>query len=118
MLMSRVLMWAARDAWAALSSICEDHSNQLCEALRLILEPTLASRLEGDFKTGKRINIRKVAGALTHYFPFTCMSQGGRINFESVLLGVPGTVCRRWTGVGAPHPLSEAAHVLIGAAVV
>jgi hypothetical protein len=51
---------AARDAWAALSSICEDHSNQLCEALRLILEPTLASRLEGDFKTGKRINIRKV----------------------------------------------------------
>jgi midasin len=35
-------------------------SRELCEALRLILEPTLASKMHGDFKTGKRINMRKV----------------------------------------------------------
>ena len=28
--------------------------------LRLILEPTLASRLTGDFRTGKRLNMRKI----------------------------------------------------------
>ena len=28
--------------------------------MRLILEPTLASRLQGDYKTGKRLNMRKI----------------------------------------------------------
>ena len=35
-------------------------SVQLCEALRLVLEPTRASRMKGDFRTGKRLNMRKV----------------------------------------------------------
>lgn len=33
---------------------------ELAEQLRLILEPTLASRLAGDYRTGKRINMKKV----------------------------------------------------------
>jgi midasin (ATPase involved in ribosome maturation) len=32
----------------------------ISEQLRLILEPTLASRLQGDFRTGKRLNMRKI----------------------------------------------------------
>lgn len=32
----------------------------LGEQLRLILEPTLASKLRGDYKTGKRLNMRRV----------------------------------------------------------
>jgi len=35
-------------------------AQELCEQLRLILEPTQASRLKGDYKTGKRLNMRKV----------------------------------------------------------
>ena len=35
-------------------------SGELAEQLRLILEPTLASRLQGDFRTGKRLNMRKI----------------------------------------------------------
>jgi midasin len=35
-------------------------SQQLCEQLRLILEPTLASKMQGDYQTGKRINMRKI----------------------------------------------------------
>lgn len=35
-------------------------SVRLCEALRLVLEPTRASRMKGDFRTGKRLNMRKV----------------------------------------------------------
>lgn len=32
----------------------------LTEQLRLILEPTLASKMRGDFRTGKRLNIRRI----------------------------------------------------------
>ena len=35
---------------------------ELTEQLRLILEPTLASRLAGDYRSGKRINMKKVRG--------------------------------------------------------
>ena len=35
--------------------------HRLCEQLRLILEPTKAARLQGDFRTGKRLNMRKVS---------------------------------------------------------
>lgn len=46
--------------WQDYSSESSVASRELCEALRLILEPTLASKMHGDFKTGKRINMRKV----------------------------------------------------------
>ena len=32
----------------------------LCEQLRLILEPTLATKLRGDYKTGKRLNMKRI----------------------------------------------------------
>lgn len=35
-------------------------SQELSEQLRLVLEPTVASKLQGDFRTGKRINMKKV----------------------------------------------------------
>ena len=35
-------------------------SHQLSEQLRLILNPTKASSLQGDFRTGKRLNMRKI----------------------------------------------------------
>ena len=50
----------AASAWSVLSSIVADSSVRLCEGLRLILEPTLAARLGGEFRSGKRINMRRV----------------------------------------------------------
>eukprot|EP00198_Chlamydomonas_reinhardtii_P014222 XP_001703559.1 predicted protein [Chlamydomonas reinhardtii] len=38
------------------------------EQLRLILEPTLASKLAGDYRTGKRINMKKVIGYIASHF--------------------------------------------------
>lgn len=35
-------------------------SAELCEQLRLILESTVASKMKGDFRTGKRLNMRKI----------------------------------------------------------
>ncbi|XP_078434368.1 midasin-like protein isoform X2 [Wolffia australiana] len=35
-------------------------SQELCEQLRVVMEPTVASKLQGDYKSGKRINMKKV----------------------------------------------------------
>ncbi|TKY64312.1 Midasin protein [Spatholobus suberectus] len=35
-------------------------SLELAEQLRLVMEPTVASKLQGDYRTGKRINMKKV----------------------------------------------------------
>lgn len=40
--------------------VTHDLSYALCEQLRLILEPTLATRLKGDCRTGKRLNMKKI----------------------------------------------------------
>lgn len=48
------------DQWRHYASLTSDLSYALCEQLRLILEPTLATRLQGDFRTGKRLNMRKI----------------------------------------------------------
>lgn len=50
----------ARNSWMKYRYSTDSYSTKLCEQLRLILEPTLASRLQGDYRTGKRINMRKV----------------------------------------------------------
>jgi midasin len=50
----------AADLWRAYSALTSDLSFGLCEQLRLILAPTLATRLNGDFRTGKRLNMRKI----------------------------------------------------------
>ncbi len=44
---ARVQVWARCDALTA------GLAGELAEQLRLILEPTLASRLAGDFRTGE-----------------------------------------------------------------
>ncbi len=51
---------AARIKWQQHRMGTEAHAIRLAEQLRLILEPTLATRLQGDYRTGKRINMRKV----------------------------------------------------------
>ncbi|XP_042404787.1 midasin-like [Zingiber officinale] len=43
-------------------------SQVLAEQLRLVMEPTLASKLQGDYKTGKRINMKKVIPYIASHF--------------------------------------------------
>ena len=49
-----------RLVWQQHRAATESYSMRLCEQLRLILEPALATRRRGDYCTGKRINMRKV----------------------------------------------------------
>ncbi|KAL5512832.1 hypothetical protein ACEPAG_3098 [Sanghuangporus baumii] len=46
--------------WQLYDALTQDLSFSLCEQLRLILEPTRATRLMGDFRTGKRLNMKKI----------------------------------------------------------
>ncbi|KAJ9101874.1 hypothetical protein QFC21_003214 [Naganishia friedmannii] len=48
------------EIWREYSALTSDLSYHLCEQLRLILQPTLATRLQGDYRTGKRLNMRKI----------------------------------------------------------
>ena len=50
----------AQNMWRLYESLTHDLSYSLCEQLRLILEPTQATRLKGDYRTGKRLNMKKI----------------------------------------------------------
>lgn len=50
----------ARDLWRKSDLETQELSASLCEQLRLILEPTLSTKLKGDYKTGKRLNMKRI----------------------------------------------------------
>lgn len=50
----------ADGVWRLYESLTRDLSYALTEQLRLILEPTLATRLKGDYRSGKRLNMKKI----------------------------------------------------------
>lgn len=58
----------AVSAWAALSSVTDGPARDLAEKLRLVLEPSRASRLRGDYRTGRRINMRKIIPYIASQF--------------------------------------------------
>lgn len=49
------------EAWQTISNRMLPNARELCEQLRLILEPTKCTRLRGDYRTGRRINMKKVS---------------------------------------------------------
>ncbi|XP_071391101.1 midasin-like [Centroberyx affinis] len=59
---------AAAAMWLQYQTLTSALSQQLCEQLRLILEPTQAAKLKGDYRTGKRLNMRKVIPYIASQF--------------------------------------------------
>jgi len=51
---------AAREVWSRTELLTSSLAGELAEQLRVLLEPTLASRLAGDYRTGKRLNMKRV----------------------------------------------------------
>jgi midasin len=51
---------AARKLWSKHEANTRPLAAMLTEQLRLILAPTLATKLRGDFRTGKRLNIKRI----------------------------------------------------------
>ncbi|KAG2499138.1 hypothetical protein HYH03_002721 [Edaphochlamys debaryana] len=56
------------EVWSRCEALVSGLAGELTEQLRLILEPTLASKLAGDYRTGKRINMKKVIGYIASHF--------------------------------------------------
>ncbi|CAM0956904.1 unnamed protein product [Alopecurus aequalis] len=54
--------------WRNLELATMKLSQELAEQLRLVMEPTLASKLQGDYRTGKRINMKKVIPYIASHF--------------------------------------------------
>eukprot|EP00563_Minutocellus_polymorphus_P011097 CAMPEP_0181061420 /NCGR_PEP_ID=MMETSP1070-20121207/22512_1 /TAXON_ID=265543 /ORGANISM="Minutocellus polymorphus, Strain NH13" /LENGTH=5087 /DNA_ID=CAMNT_0023141375 /DNA_START=277 /DNA_END=15540 /DNA_ORIENTATION=+ len=52
----------ARRRWQAIQAETNNLSRRLCEKLRLVMEPLVATKLRGDYRTGKRINMKRVIG--------------------------------------------------------
>ncbi|XP_076077814.1 midasin-like isoform X3 [Mytilus galloprovincialis] len=59
---------AAAEAWNQYEVLTSNLSQELCEQLRLILEPSQATKLKGDYRTGKRLNMRKVIPYIASQF--------------------------------------------------
>ncbi|KAG4304078.1 hypothetical protein PORY_002442 [Pneumocystis oryctolagi] len=50
----------AMHLWRSHEESVHDLSVHLCEQLKLILEPTLATKMQGDYRTGKRLNMKRI----------------------------------------------------------
>ncbi|KAJ0755641.1 putative von Willebrand factor, type A, AAA+ ATPase domain, midasin, midasin, AAA lid domain 7 [Helianthus annuus] len=59
---------SASALWRKYESQTTRLSQELAEQLRLVMEPTLASKLQGDYKTGKRINMKKVIPYIASHY--------------------------------------------------
>ncbi|GAB2222234.1 hypothetical protein Drorol1_Dr00013440 [Drosera rotundifolia] len=59
---------SARALWRKYEMRTVRLSQELSEQLRLVMEPTLASKLQGDYRTGKRINMKKVIPYIASHY--------------------------------------------------
>ncbi|CCW59800.1 unnamed protein product [Phytomonas sp. EM1] len=57
-----------RRLWQEQEAAVEGLSQQLCEQLRLVLAPTRADKLQGDYKTGKRLNMKRIIPYIASQF--------------------------------------------------
>ncbi|KAM7344790.1 midasin [Cochliomyia hominivorax] len=56
------------ETWHSISNRMTQNARDLCEQLRLILEPTKCTRLKGDYRTGRRINMKKIIPYIASQF--------------------------------------------------
>ncbi|KAH8321594.1 hypothetical protein KR074_009789 [Drosophila pseudoananassae] len=56
------------ESWQSISNRMTQNARELCEQLRLILEPTKCTRLKGDYRTGRRINMKKIIPYIASQF--------------------------------------------------
>ncbi|KAF8388344.1 hypothetical protein HHK36_027010 [Tetracentron sinense] len=65
---SRDIRDNATAQWRRYELLTTRLSQELAEQLRLVMQPTLASKLQGDYKTGKRINMKKVIQYIASHY--------------------------------------------------
>jgi len=78
----KLAMRALHAAWRADEDLCQRSiallgsfkaetgaaAASLCEQLRIVLEPQLSQQLQGDYRTGKRLNMKKVISFIASHY--------------------------------------------------
>jgi len=59
---------AALELWLQMEGVTGHLAQTLCEHLRLILEATKMAKMKGDYRTGKRLNMRKIIPYIASQF--------------------------------------------------
>ena len=59
------------EVWARCEALTAGLASELTEQLRLVLEPTLASKMAGDYKTGEMVVWGLMTAPLSPPFPLT-----------------------------------------------
>ncbi|EKX38424.1 hypothetical protein GUITHDRAFT_50534, partial [Guillardia theta CCMP2712] len=54
--------------WGEYERRVAGQARELCEQLRLVLEPTMATKMRGDYKSGKRINLKRIIPFIASQF--------------------------------------------------
>ena len=57
-----------KQLWSKYESLTSQSAQELTEQLRIVLEPTLATKLKGDYRTGKRLNMKKIIPYIASQF--------------------------------------------------
>ncbi|CAF4754537.1 unnamed protein product, partial [Rotaria socialis] len=58
----------AEQLWTQLENLTQPYVFELCEQLRLLLEPTQRSKYSGDYRTGKRLNMKRIISYIASDF--------------------------------------------------
>jgi len=78
----KLVLRALHEAWRADEDLCQrsiallnrfkaetgQAASSLCEQLRIVLEPQLSQQLQGDYRTGKRLNMKKVISFIASHY--------------------------------------------------
>ena len=101
----------AIDLWTRCQSSVARLLEELCEQLHIILEPTLATQLKGDYRTGKRINMKKVIPYIASQFKkdkiWLCRTHPHKCHYQ-VLLAIDNSESMKQNHAGEmPKYLGE-----------
>lgn len=58
----------AEQLWTQLEYLTQPYVYELCEQLRLLLEPTQKTKYSGDYRTGKRLNMKRIISYIASDF--------------------------------------------------
>ena len=58
----------AEQLWTQLEYLTQPYVYELCEQLRLLLEPTQRTKYSGDYRTGKRLNMKRIISYIASDF--------------------------------------------------
>lgn len=58
----------AEQLWTHLEYLTQPYVYELCEQLRLLLEPTQKTKYSGDYRTGKRLNMKRIISYIASDF--------------------------------------------------